>query len=158
PANLQRLSRVGRKKREPHLLWSQNADDMADHDRLDFIGQLSCGRSRVLATLVEKISRTRGNHQDGHWQHCCCDRFHLSRCRRDHRGERRNESFNGLAHYVPPVEQHRVCKRFSRLTGALRACRARCIVGHHHRHLVSSPLCREQPCRLDRPPFTETGL
>ena len=63
---------------EPRLLRPQNANDMAHHARLDPIGQLSRGRSRILATLVEKISRAGGDHQAWHRQHRCRDRISLS--------------------------------------------------------------------------------
>ena len=123
---------------------TQNADDLADHARFDLVGQLSRGRSSVLATLVEKVSRAGGNHQDGHRQHHRGDRFHLARnlAQRSPRAFR-NESFNRLAHHLPSAQQHRVRERLSRsrsrsIARVAPAALSATIIGIYYLHLFAA--------------------
>lgn len=142
-ANLQCLSRLGRENRQPRLLRKENADDMVDHARFNPVRQLSRGRGRVLAALVEKIPGAGGDHQARHRQSYRCDRVPFSRCRRDYGGKFRRERFDRLAHHLSSPQQHRVRQRFSRLARALRARRAARLVRHHHRYLLSGLLWGE---------------
>jgi len=148
-----RVSRLGTGQREPRLLRSQDAHDMADHARFDRVGKLPRRRGGVLATLVEKVSGAGGNYEDRHRQPRGRHRFYLARDWRSDRSEFRRKSFDRLAHHLSRAQQHRFCERLPGLARALCACRTRCIIGHDNRHLLSAPVRREQSRRLDRRPF-----
>ena len=131
------------------VVWGKNANDMVDHARFDRVGQFSFHRRHILAAVVEKISGTDRDYKDRHRQLDRGDRNAFARDRIGHRRSRR-KSVHRVAHRVPCLEQRRICKRLSGFARTLCASRAGCLVRHHHRHLLSGLLCRQQSRRLDR--------